>query len=263
MNPRLIILAAGQGTRLQPLTNNLPKCMIEVCGKPIIQWQVETARQAGIKDIFIVRGYLGDTINIPHVTYVINPLYAETNMVETLFCAKEYFDDFLIVSYGDILYEKQVLSKMFDSNGEISVAVDIKWRPYWEERFDNPLNDAETLKTDSTGRIIEIGQEPRGYNDIEAQYIGLTLFKAEGIKELKKIYNQEKETNQRGGNYICRERNLSQLFMTDLIQGLINQGCWVSSVPIDGGWLEIDSTSDLKIAEKYMAFNSGFLKINR
>tara|TARA_B100000315_G_scaffold160045_1_gene148577 strand:- start:15 stop:728 length:714 start_codon:yes stop_codon:yes gene_type:complete len=237
--------------------------MIEVCGKPIIQWQVETARQSGIKDIIIVRGYLGDTINIPHVTYVTNPLFAETNMVETLFCAKEYFDNCLMVSYGDILYEKQVLRKMIDSNGDISVAIDIKWRPYWEERFDDPLSDAETLKTDSTGRLIEIGQKPDNLDDIEAQYIGLTVFKGKGLSMLKYIYDQERKAFQNGERFICKERSMQQLYMTDFIQGLINQGCWVSPVPIDGGWLEIDSISDLKIAEKYMDPNSGPLKINR
>ena len=263
MKPRLIILAAGQGKRLRPLTNNLPKCMIEIHGKPILQWQVESARQAGIDDIIIVRGYLSNTINISGVTYVENPRYAETNMVETLFCARDYISELTVVSYGDILYERQILDKIFESKSEISVVVDMLWKPYWEERFDNPLNDAETLRTDLSGKIIEIGQVPGKFSDIEAQYIGLTAFKGKGIKALKDTYDQEKEAYQRGENFICKERNLSQLYMTDLIQGIITKGNWVAQVPVSGNWLEIDSLKDFKLAQHYIDSKSTFLKISR
>ena len=263
MKPRLIILAAGQGKRLRPLTNNLPKCMIEIHGKPILQWQVESARQAGIDDIIIVKGYLSNTINISGVTYVENPRYAETNMVETLFCARDYISEITVVSYGDILYERQILEKVLNSKGEVSVVVDTKWKPYWEKRFGNPLNDAETLRIDSSGRIIEIGQKPKSINEIQAQYIGLTAFKGNGLRSLRKIYEKEKEAFQRHENYICNERNLSQLYMTDLIQGIVDANNCVTHVPISGSWLEIDSLEDFKLAEQYVDSKSTSLKINR
>ena len=263
MKPRLIILAAGQGKRLRPLTNNLPKCMIEIHGKPILQWQVESARQAGIDDIIIVRGYLSNTINISGVTYVENPRYAETNMVETLVCARDYISELTVVSYGDILYERQILERIFKSKNEISVVVDKKWKPYWKKRFGNPLNDAETMIIDSTGKIIEIGQKPKSINEIHAQYIGLTAFRGNGLRALKNIYNQEKEAFQRGENFICKERDLSQLYMTDLIQGIIDADCRVTHVPVSGSWLEIDSLEDFKLAEQYVDSKSISLKIFR
>jgi len=263
MISRLIILAAGQGTRLKPYTDNLPKCMVEIHGKPILQWQVETARHAGIDHIIIVRGCLSNAVNITGVTYVENPRYAETNMVETLFCARDYISELTVVSYGDILYERQVLEKVLNSKSEISVVVDLKWKTYWEERFDNPLDDAETLRMDSSGKIIEIGQLPSTFSDIEAQYIGLTAFKGKGIRVLKDTYGQENEAYQRGENFICKERNLSQLYMTDLIQGIITKGNWVAQVPVSGNWLEIDSLKDFKLAQHYIDSKSTFLKISR
>jgi choline kinase len=237
--------------------------MIEVHGKPILQWQVETARNAGIEDVIIVRGFCGESINIKGAVYIENPHYAETNMVETLFCALRYFSDPMVVSYGDILYERQILEKVFKSKSEISVVVDTKWKPYWEKRFGDPLNDAETLRTDSSGKIIEIGQKPRNINDIHAQYIGLTAFRGNGLRALKNIYNKEKEAYQRHENRICNERDLSQLYMTDLIQGIIDADYRVTHVPVSGSWLEIDSLEDFKLAEQYVDSKSISLKIFR
>jgi choline kinase len=237
--------------------------MIKVHGKPILQWQVETARQAGIEDIVIVRGFLKDSIDIQGVVYAENARYAETNMVETLFCAAEYFRSRLIVSYGDILYEKQVIQKLANSKHQISVAVDTNWKDYWEERFTNPLMDAETLKLDSNGNIIEIGQKPENLNCIQGQYIGLTAFQGEGLEEVQKVYKKEKEYFLRGEKSICKERNLDELYMTDLIQGVINQGNMVSPVFITGNWLEVDSLKDFKLAEQYVDSKSISLKIFR
>lgn len=263
MNPTLIILAAGRGTRLKHLTETKPKCMIEVCGKPIIEWQVMTARQAGIKRIIIVTGHLSDAVNIPGVTYVRNARYSQTNMVESLFTARSYFSSFLIVSYGDILYEKSVIEKIINAKSQITVAVDNKWKLYWEERFSKVFLDAETLKVDSLGRIKEIGQKTTDIKDIQGQYIGLSAFKGDGLQSMQELYDMEKSAYQEHKKFICKQRNLDQLYMTDLIQGLINQGCNITSIPISGDWLEIDSLQDLELAGRYADASSGSLKISR
>src|SRR3990167_540385 len=123
---KAIILAAGMGTRLGKYTENLPKCMLEYNGKPLIEQQVETLQKAGINDIFIVRGYNADKIQIPNVKYYHNPDYATTNMVETLFCAEKELDsnDDVLVCYADILYEPKILQKVMESKAEVGVTVD-------------------------------------------------------------------------------------------------------------------------------------------
>jgi len=264
MKPRLIILAAGEGKRLRPLTTDRPKCMIEIHGKPILHWQIEAARKAGVEDIVVVRGYLGDTINIPGVTYVENPNYATTNMVETLFCAVDYFKDPLIVSYGDILYEDHVIQRLLNLDNPLSVIVDTEWESYWAKRFLNPMDDAETLKLDPvSGRILEIGQKPEKIEDIQAQYIGLVSFREEGLLAAKKLYDREKNAYKEGKRCICKGRGLPELYMTDLIQGLINEKLSVSPVSVSGGWLEIDNMKDLKLAESFVDRKSSLLSIER
>ena len=102
-----IILAAGEGTRLKPLTENKPKGLVSLFGKSIIERQIEIFRACNITDISIVTGYLNEMIQFPDITYFENTKYDTTNMIESLFCAKEKLMESTIISYGDIIYEKQ------------------------------------------------------------------------------------------------------------------------------------------------------------
>ncbi len=94
---KAIILAAGQGTRLRPLTNNKPKCMVEYKDKSIIDYILETLRNCNIHDIAIINGYKKDVLSShlskQNITFYTNENYHNTNMVSTLFCAKEFMND--------------------------------------------------------------------------------------------------------------------------------------------------------------------------
>ena len=85
---KAIILAAGQGTRLRPLTKNKPKCLVKLAGKSLLDHQLEVLRAAGIYDIHVVAGYRADQLDRPEFTRHINKRFAETNMVNTLFAAE-------------------------------------------------------------------------------------------------------------------------------------------------------------------------------
>ena len=162
---KLIILAAGSGTRLRPYTEDRPKCMAPVGGRPLIDWLVETAERAGINGIVIVRGYRAENLILSTEAqslkpeYVLNPDFATTNMVFSLWTARHTFTDPVIISYADILYEPEVLVSLMASPDEISVVVDRSWRNYWENRFDDPLSDAESLAIGDDGNIQSIGQK--------------------------------------------------------------------------------------------------------
>lgn len=252
---KLIILAAGQGTRLAPLTNNKPKCLVELKERPLIEWQIGVAKKLGIKDIIVLRGYKGEQLEYfreSGITLVDNWEYESTNMVETLFKARDYINDEVIISYGDIVYEEQVLKKVMESQNDISVVVDHGWQNYWELRVDDIFSDAESLVLDELGRIKNIGQKVTDIKYIQGQYIGLTKFKGNGANALKEIYDKEKNAFINGKNYICGMRNLKSIYMTDLIQGLINEGNDVKEVPINRGWVEIDDVHDLEVAQSLM-----------
>jgi choline kinase len=247
---RMIILAAGQGTRLRPLTDDRPKCLVPLAGKPLLEWQIECARAAGIEDITVICGYRADQLAKYPVTLVPNPRFETTNMVRSLFCAREHFGDGFVMSYGDIVYSPATLRRILEGTEEIGVAVDQGWRAYWEERSDDPLKDAETLRIRDDGALAEIGQRPKSLDDVQAQYIGLVAFHARGVKAITRTYDA---LEQAGGNPFGGPRSLDQLYMTDLLQGMIGHGTRLGAVPITRGWVEVDNPRDLQVAEQYAA----------
>ncbi|CAB1075346.1 hypothetical protein JY97_00970 [Alkalispirochaeta odontotermitis] len=257
----MIILAAGQGTRLRPLTDQQPKGMVQVKGRPLLEWQLATARAAGISDIAIVKGYRQECIRFPDVTYLTNPHFETTNMVETLWCAEALFADGFIVSYGDIIYEVSVLERVLRDRHDIGVVVDHGWQAYWEQRFDNVLDDAETLEVDHACRIVGIGQEPESLAQIQGQYIGLMAFRGAGVEALRSVYDHAKRESAAGRNPLRGQRSFANLYMTDILQGIIDSGFPINQVPVQRGWLEIDSLRDLAVAENSIMIHDGQLAV--
>ena len=241
---KMIIVAAGQGTRLRPLTNEKPKCMVEYNNKPIIDYILETAKGCGIKDIAIVHGYkkevLEGYLKDEKLTFFTNEKFDRTNMVSTLFSAKEYMNEDIIISYADIIYKQDVLQRLIDSEDDFSVAVDKNWKELWSLRMDNPLEDAETLKI-KNGKIVELGKKPKSYDDIEGQYIGLMKISKNVLNTVINYYESLDKSKLYDG------QDYDNMYMTSLIQMIIDNLMDVTPVFIEGGWLEIDTLDDLKV----------------
>ena len=250
VNLKAIILAAGQGIRLRPLTNNKPKCLVELFGNSLINHSINTFQKCGISDITIVTGYLSNLLKIPNVSYVKNENYASTNMVETLFCAREKLDDSVIISYGDIIFEQKILQKLIDAEDDMSVIIDSDWEKYWKLRFEDPLQDAESLITNAQNFIQNIGQKPRSLDEIQGQYIGLMKFQNYGLSKLKSFYDKSKNQSLEGVNPLNPNISFERSYMTDLLQGLINDENQIRAIPINNGWLELDSLNDYEIYQE-------------
>jgi choline kinase len=238
---KVIILAAGMGTRLMPHTTDRPKCMVHLAGKPILSYQLQVLKNHGLNDITIVTGYRQEKLIASGAAMICNDDYAATNMAYSLFCARDLLSrkQEVLVAYADIIYSDSVLDSLMAATSHICVTVDLKWRDYWCKRFDDPLSDAETLRLDADGRILELGQKPQSLDDIQGQYIGLMKFSVEGVATLKKCYDQAVMEGTLGG------KSIEKAYMTDLLQHIIDSGYAVQSVPIDGKWIEIDSKQDL------------------
>jgi len=247
---KAIILAAGEGKRLRPLTNLKPKCMVELFGKSLLMHNIELLRSCGVTDISVVTGYMSESISIPNVSCFHNPNFANTNMIETLFCAKEKLVNSVIISYADIIYEKSVLKSIINSNDDMSIIFDKQWERYWKLRFDNPLDDAESLIVDDENFVTNIGQKVKDILKIQGQYIGLMKFQNLGIKHLIDFYETSKKISVGGINPLNTTLPFEKSYMTDLLQGLIDNGFKIRGIPIKNGWLEIDSITDYEIYKK-------------
>lgn len=254
---KIIILAAGQGTRLRPLTDDRPKCMVEVNGKSIIERQLDTMYACGIhdEDITIICGYCSDVLmdrfKDTKINFIVNEQYDSTNMVCSLMCARNLMEaeEDIIISYGDIIYGEPVFQKILAAEDDTSVIVDDGWYEYWSERCENPLDDAETLMFDQNNYLTEIGQKTTELAKVQSQYIGLMRFKGEGLKAMLSL-SAEAEKRSANGEVLWRTtRNYAKMYMTDLLQGLIDEGNKLRAVHIQRGWFEIDDCEDLKVVE--------------
>jgi len=247
--PTAIILAAGQGTRLRPLTNEIPKCMVEVAGKPILNRQLDVLSSAGIEDIIVVTGYKEDKIDDPRITKVYNKEYASTNMIYSLFCAEDYLDGNTIICYGDIIYSGSVLEKVIHADQDIVIASDEEWQPYWESRCDDPLDDAETFQIGVNGRVESLGKNANSLDEIEGQFIGLLKLSEKGAEKMKEVYHECKSNPDCRDNAWKSGRDLRNAYMTDLMNYFASQGK-LYYTPIQRGWFEVDNVSDLNLAKK-------------
>ena len=237
---RAIILAAGIGTRLQPYTNSRPKCLVEVLGKPLLEHQLSILKKNRILDIICVGGYLHQQL-FPYFKKVeLNKEYETTNMVETLFSASNYMSETCIISYGDIVYSSKILKQLKEDTSNIGVIVDDNWKSYWEDRSENPLDDAETLKIVDKNRIAEIGGKAVSLSEIESQYIGLIKLTPLGSHQLLKVYEAGKKSGKLNG------KNYQNAYLTDLLQEAISAGIEVNSIRTRELWVEIDTVDDLE-----------------
>jgi choline kinase len=117
---KAVILAAGSGVRLRPLTNNLPKCLVEVHGKSMLAHQLEALARAGIDSCVLVIGYLATQIRERFgnryvgvdLSYVENERYAVTNNIYSLWLAREALNDDIILIEGDLVFEPELLDDL-------------------------------------------------------------------------------------------------------------------------------------------------------
>ena len=239
---RVLILAAGEGTRLRPLTNDKPKCMVPLQGTSLVERQISCLKRQGVTDIHIATGYRAEQIETLGYPTSFNPRYNKTNMVSTLFCALNFIqqEGDLIIAYGDIVYDDINLITLLESDGDIALMIDKKWRELWSLRLENPLEDAETLVMNEKGYVTELGKKPDNYERIQGQYTGLIKISANKIADFVNFYQQL----DRNATYDGKDFN--NMYMTSFLQALIDAGWQAKAALVNNGWLEIDSVEDLE-----------------
>lgn len=255
-----MILAAGQGRRLHPLTRDKPKCLVKLFGKPILEHQLGVFRACGVSTIQIVTGHCSAQVSRLGYECILNSAYADSNMVTSLFCAIPFMDtdEDLIISYGDIVFEQKNLMELIESEHQISVMVDVNWKKLWGQRMENPLDDAESLVVDSSGFLSELGKKCNDYSKIEGQYTGLIKVRGGKPRELLNFYQSlDKQIAYDGVDF-------DNMYMTSFLQCLIDAGWLIKPVFVHGGWLEIDTVADIHSYERLAAtgYLEEFFKVN-
>lgn len=178
---KALILSAGQGSRLLPLTEGRPKCLLPLGDKSAIEWQIWALQQGGVNEIVVVLGYHAPDVEIvlrrlesPNlkIRTIYNPFYKLADNLASCWLARHEMDkDFVIVN-GDTLFEPAIFQRLRASpSAPITVTVDQK------ETYDS---DDMKVKTDGT-RLLDIGKA-LPLDQVNAESIGMLFFRGDGPK---------------------------------------------------------------------------------
>jgi len=250
---KAIIIAAGMGSRLKSLTNDKPKCLLEMAGKSLLEHQIDTLKSCGITDVSVIKGYKKEKINYPGLKYYINDDYENNNILNSLFYAEEEMTDAFIAQYSDIIYRKEVVERLLTSQGDISIVVDINWQDYYFGRTDHPVEEAEKVIFNANNQVIDIGKIIVTKEVNWGEFIGMVKFTKRGAEIFKKHFHQAKKLY--WDKLFQRAKTFQNAYLTDMFQYMIGLGVPISCVIIAKGWIEIDTVQDLGKAEKMLLEN--------
>jgi choline kinase len=256
---KAIIVAAGRGRRLGQETDAIPKCMVPVAGRAILHWQLDALVSAGVDDVVIVRGYLGDRIAIPgdcpaRVRFVENPAWAENNILTSLFYAEAEMSGGFLFSYSDIVFAPVHAQRVAGAEGAVALVVDRLWRDAYEGRLLHPVSEAELARVEGTGAaavVTRVGKRLVTSDDAAGEFIGLARFAPEGVAALREVWRAARARGDEAP--FGAAATLRQAYLSDGLNGIAESGVALRPLFIDGRWREIDTEEDLARAQQVVA----------
>jgi choline kinase len=233
-----VILAAGVGSRLRPMTNDKPKCLVKTANKEILQYQLDSYIEAGIKELYLIVGYEGDTIReyCKHIKdinihIVENDIYEDSNNMYSLYLAKQYIKGKnFILNNADLSISSGLVSLLVNDKRKDLIAVD------------HSLFNDESMKVsiNEDGFINDISKQVTESNSIGCS-IDFYKFSAESSNE---FFNKIEEI-------IEKDKNLKD--WTEVAMQKLFQSQMLKFIPLDIKdtlWVEIDNYDDLALSDK-------------
>lgn len=239
---KAIILAAGQGIRLRPLTDDIPKCLVPFKGRPLVARSLDALVDIGVKEIVFVVGYkyekivamFGNVYRDRKVTYVVAKDFATTNNIVSLWVAREAVDasTFMLLE-GDLMYDPALLRDLF-YNAARDVAVVDDWAPGM---------DGSVILAEGTEAKSLVLKKDQGAN-----------FNHSASKKTVNIYKFDRETAavifDAIGSWV-KAGKTDQYYEAVFAELIANGKLRLSVQPIKPHrWAETDTIEDLQLAEK-------------
>jgi L-glutamine-phosphate cytidylyltransferase len=260
---KAIIVAAGRGRRLGTETDGIPKCMVKVAGRSILHWQLDALAAAGVDDVVIVRGYLGDRIAGPTgpgpaLRFIDNPDWANNNILTSLFYAQAEMRDGFLFSYSDIVFSPEHARRVAAATAPVALIVDRRWHHAYEGRTLHPVSEAELARVAGTGpdaAVTRVGKRLVTADEAAGEFSGLARFSPAGAAALGQVWT---EALARGLDApFGAAATLRQAYLSDGLNAVAERGVTLAPVLVDGGWREIDTEQDLaRAAEVVDAWRS-------
>jgi phosphoenolpyruvate phosphomutase len=239
-----IVLAASRGEELAALTDERPKVMLPVNGRPLLHRLIESCKRAQIDHMTLVAGYKADRIDVPGIELIVNADYAHNGELASLWCARHTFRDDLVILYGDLLFRGYVLRSLVESPYELTVVVDsqpadqessgIPDYAYCSTADDRSLWEQDVLLERVSRNAIDDRRRADG------RWIGMLHAHGGGAHVLATALNT-----------LATRDDFAELGMRDLLNHLIQLGHRIQVIYIHGHWLDVNSVRDLEDAGQF------------
>ncbi|MCB9603692.1 MAG: phosphocholine cytidylyltransferase family protein [Sandaracinus sp.] len=242
-----VILAAGTGTRLRPLTDDRPKCMVSVLGKPMLEHALGQLEAAGIETTSLVTGYLSEVIEKTYgdrfgkmaLRYLPNPEYATTNNIVSLLLAKDAIVTDTLLLEADLVYDDGMLAELASHPARNVALVD---------RFAPPMDGTVIVSADGTNAdrmVLKVDQGPDFVR--EGTWKTVNLYKLSG-EDLRELVLPRIDAWVKSGR--------TQTYYEAVFAELVAEGRWPMAILPTGRfrWAEVDDVQDLAHAEKLFGF---------
>ncbi len=252
-----IIIGAGRGRRLRHLTDEVPKTMVPIVGRPMVEHIFEALLAGGFSraDVVFICGYRAEVIRraYPEPTFVENAAWERNNILASLLCAREHLTGGFVSTYSDIVYSPLAIERVMRSPHDITLVCDTAWRRRYVGRSEHPETDAEKLCVEGD-RVVELSRRIPSER-ATGEFIGVMRLTAAGAARFVAAYDAcEKEV---GSAPEFREgRSFEKAYLIDLLAHMLEAGERIHAVAIDGGYMEIDTTEDARLAEGWWALPS-------
>jgi choline kinase len=248
---RPIVIGAGRGSRLGPETDEIPKALVPVMGRPMLEWILEALAAGGFarKDVVYICGYRAEIVRAryPEFTFVENRNWEKNNILASLLCAREHLVDGFVSTYADIVYRGSAVKKVVASPYDKVLVCDTDWRRRYIDRSQHPESDAEKMRAEGDV-IVELSRRIAS-EKASGEFIGVAKLDADGARELIAAFDQA--AAQWAGKTWREGRVFEKAYLIDLFQEMLEQGSSFHRVDTHGGYMEIDTRQDLASAETW------------
>ena len=242
---RAIVLAASRGDKFAELTENRPKAMLPINGKPLLSRLTDRFRKANVKKIFVVSGYKSQSINVPNINLVENLDFESNRELASLNLARTHFNEDMIILYGDLLFRGYVLKGLLESKRELTVVVDSSKRSK-EQEGDNDFafcsveDNRELWGQDILLEHIHPKPEHKG-RDCSGRWVGMVRVHGAGRDWIETAIDELKSLS-----------TFDTLDLGHLLNKIIDNGHPIRVIYIHGHWLNVNSLRDLEHARSFM-----------
>lgn len=248
---KAIVIGAGRGSRLEHETDVVPKALVPVMGRPILDFILEALESGGFRrrDVIFVAGYRADVARAryPDLNYVINAGWETNNILLSLLTAREHLAGGFVSTYADIVYEPAIVGELVRSPHPIVLGCDTRWRRRYVDRSRHPETDAEKLRADGS-RITEISRRIPSER-ASGEFIGVMKLDAIGAAQFLGAFDRARAAH--AGRVFREGRTFERAYLIDLLADMLEQGAEMHRVNTPGGYMELDTLEDLAAAERW------------